>query len=193
MKILFYFTCIMLFLIFNTLSAHADSEWSVQQVIGKYLNSDPPKSDQVFNLQYKVVNGTLQNLTTDKYGQFIMHVHGNDKGSLILKIPQNYPYSNIATDRPRAIIFVNGMDLLQKYSFEKSDCFFEYTIPFSGKSVITLGFLAYPEKLPYNGNIVPNYCLSQRMVPEYPSFAIPILIFGITLSLVFYRIKMKIV
>ncbi len=183
----------MLFLIFNTLSAHADSEWSVQQVIGKYLNSDPPKSDQVFNLQYKVVNGTLQNLTTDKYGQFIMHVQGNDKGSLILKIPQNYPYSNIATDRPRAIIFVNGMDLLQKYSFEKSDCFFEYTIPFSGKSVITLGFLAYPEKLPYNGNIVPNYCLSQRMVPEYPSFAIPILIFGITLSLVFYRIKMKIV
>jgi hypothetical protein len=193
MKILFYFTCIVLSLILNTISAHADSEWSVQQVIGKYLNSDPPKSDQVFNLQYKVVNGTLQNLTTDKYGQFIMHVQGNDKGSLILKIPQNYPYSNIATDHPRAIIFVNGMDLLQKYSFEKSDCFFEYTIPFSGKSVITLGFLAYPEKLPYNGNIVPNYCLSQRMIPEYPSFAIPILIFGITLSLVFYRIKMKIV
>jgi hypothetical protein len=193
MKILFYFTCIVLSLILNTISAHADSEWSVQQVIGKYLNSDPPKSDQVFNFQYKVVNGTLQNLTTDKYGQFIMHVQGNDKGSLILKIPQNYPYSNIATDHPRAIIFVNGMDLLQKYSFEKSDCFFEYTIPFSGKSVITLGFLAYPEKLPYNGNIVPNYCLSQRMIPEYPSFAIPILIFGITLSLVFYRIKMKIV
>lgn len=205
MKSLYFIIIVELVVFFSIIQiqAYADStssnilsinnivpQWKIHQIIGKFLNSNPPKPDQVFNLQYRVINGSLLNLTTDKYGQFVIHVEGNDKGFLDLRIPQNYPYSNILTDKPRAIIFVNGVDLLQKYSFEKSDCFFEYSVQFSGKSVITLGFLAYPG-IPYSGNNVPNYCLHESsVIPEFP-VAIPILCVSLVSAIVFYRIRVR--
>ncbi|MGI0027211.1 MAG: hypothetical protein ACREAD_05150, partial [Nitrosopumilaceae archaeon] len=36
------------------------TEWNVQHVIGKFLNSNPAKPDQIFNFQYRVLNGTLE-------------------------------------------------------------------------------------------------------------------------------------
>jgi len=106
------------------------TEWKVQHVIGKFLYSDPPKSDQVFNFQYRVVNGTLENLTIDQQGSTTAKVNSIDQGMLELRIPRNYPSTNINTTIPYQSVDVNGVDIYSpKYSVKATDCFFEYTIP----------------------------------------------------------------
>ena len=104
-----------------------------------------------------VVIGASDN--PERYGYKATHSllqHGHKVYPIGIK-PGKIDGLDIITDKPRAIIYVNGVDLLQKYTFEKSDCFFEYLVPFSGKSVITLGFMAYPERIPFNGNSVPDW------------------------------------
>lgn len=155
-----------------------DSTWHVQHVIGKFLNSNPPKPDQVFNFQYRVVNGTLAELTKDQYGQFEAKVQATDKGMLELRIPRNYPYSNVGYPHynntvnvagSATVIDVNGVGIdSKKYSFVSTDCFFDYSIPFIGTPTITLGFIVYPEGIPYAGDKVPDHCISETITIQSP-------------------------
>ncbi|MDE1813933.1 MAG: hypothetical protein KGH87_02415 [Thaumarchaeota archaeon] len=176
------------------------TEWNVQHVIGKFLYSNPPKPDQIFNLQYRVINGTLGNLTEDQHGQFISKVQSTDQGMLELRIPRNYPYSNMDNTtsnrddvaKASTVIDVNGIGLdSRKYSFVATDCFREYSIPFSKNAIITLGFMVYPEHIPFHGDAVPDHCMAETtVIPEFP-FAIPVFIISITSLIIFYRMKFK--
>lgn len=176
------------------------TEWNVQRIIGKFLYSNPPKPDQIFNLQYRVANGTLGNLTEDQHGQFIAKVQSTDQGMLELRIPRNYPYSNV--DNPNGnrdkiaktstVIDVNGIGInSSKYSFTSTDCFLEYSVPFSKNAIITLGFIVYPEHIPFHGDAVPDHCIAETtVIPEFP-FAVPIFIISIASLIIFYRMKFK--
>jgi hypothetical protein len=143
----------------------ASTEWNVRKVIGKFLYSDPPKPDKVFNFQYRVVNGIIENLTLDQQGLYTAKVNSADQGMLQLRIPRNYPLSNINTTANLASIDVNGVGIdTQKYSFGATDCFFEYSIPFSGNAVISVGFRIYPESIPFDGNKVPYHCITDTLL-----------------------------
>ncbi len=155
-----------------------EPQWHGQHVIGQFLNSNPPKPDQVFNFQYRVLNGTLVELTKNQYGQFEATVQSTDQGMLELKIPRNYPYTNMGypfynntanvagTD---AVIDVNGVIIdSKKYSFAATDCFFEYSIPFSGQPIITLGFIVYPEHIAFQGDSVPDHCIGETTFIDSP-------------------------
>lgn len=140
-------------------------EWNVKHVTGKFFYSTPPKPDEIFNFQYRVINGTLGNLTIIQQGQYTAQVNSVDKGMLELMMPRNYPFSNIiVTATSHASVHVNGSELDgQQYSYVASDCFLEYSIPFSGNSIITLDFAQYPEAIPYQASKVPFHCITQTL------------------------------
>ncbi len=184
----------------NVLADNNMTEWNVQHVIGKFLYSNPLEPDQIFNLQYKVINGTLGNLTENQYGQFIAKIQSTDQGMLELKIPRNYPYSNVGDPhsnrgdvaKTSTVIDVDGVGIdSRKYSFVATDCFLEYSIPFSGNTIITLGFIVYPEHIPFHGDTVPDHCIAETtVIPEFP-FAVPILLIGTISIIVFYKMKFR--
>src|SRR5713226_1023754 len=155
-----------------------ESEWHVQHVTGKFLYSNPPKPDQVFNFQYRVLNGDLVKLMQDQYGQFEAKVESTDQGVLELRIPRNYPYTNMGYPYYNNTGNVNGTDTVidlngviidsKKYSFDATDCFFEYSVPFIGKPVITLGFIVYPESIAFQGDAVPDHCISETTFIDSP-------------------------
>ncbi|MGI0027284.1 MAG: hypothetical protein ACREAD_05530, partial [Nitrosopumilaceae archaeon] len=169
------------------------TKWNVQHVIGKFLNSNPAKPDQIFNFQYRVLNGTLETLTKDSYGQFIAKVKSIDHGMFELKIPRNYPLSNMPNGTANSLsISVNGIDIYpQKYSFVATDCFFEYSIPFSGSTSVLLAPISYPESIPFQGASVPDHCISETtVIPEFPVVTFVLLVSFVSL-IVFYRTKFK--
>ena len=82
-----------------------------------------------------------------------------------------YPYYNNTGNGAgiNAAIEVDGVFLNpEKYSFDSTDCFFEYAIPFIGTPTITLGFIVYPEGIPYAGDKVPDHCISETITIQSP-------------------------
>ncbi|MGH2611763.1 MAG: hypothetical protein ACRDFB_01785 [Rhabdochlamydiaceae bacterium] len=174
---------------FPVMVYNSTTNWTVQNVTGKFLYSNPPKHDQIFKFQYRVTNGVLQNLTINQLGSYVAKVDSTLSTRFELKIPRNYPYSNIG--RPIVSVLVNGVELdPQKYSFMTTDCFFDFSIPFSGKETTSISFAYHPEAEPFQGDQVPQYCLQETTIPEFP-FAAPVLLIGIVSMIVFYRMKIE--
>lgn len=140
-------------------------EWNVKHVTGKFLYSNPPKPDVVFNFKSRVINGTLENLTITQIGPYIAKVQSSSSGIFELELPRNYPFSNmISGPNSAAFINVNGRLIdLQQYSFVATDCFYAYSIPFSGTSIISLSIPAYPESMPFQASKVPYHCMKETI------------------------------
>ena len=174
----------------NAFTDNGTDNWIVQNITGKFLYSNPLKSDQTFAFQYRVSNGVLGNFTVNPLGYYTAKVSSVLPTTFELKIPKNYPYSNIG--RPIISVLVNGNNLdQQQYSFTSTDCFFEFSIPFSGESNIALSFASHPAEEPFHGDTVPKYCIDETTVPEFP-LAIPILLIGITSLIIFHKMKIRI-
>jgi len=170
----------------NAMAYNDTSDWNTLNVTGKFLYSTPIKADQTFIFQYRSANGVLENFTANQLGSYTADVNSTLSTAFELKIPRNYPYSNIG--RPIVSVLVNGNDLnQQQYSFLSDDCFFEFSIPFSGKANITLSFAHHLAEEPFHGDSVPQYCMNETTVSEFP-FAVVVLLISITSLIVFYRI-----
>ncbi len=170
----------------NAMAYDNTSNWNTLNVPGKFLYSTPMKADQIFVFQYRATNGILENFTANQLGSYTADVHSTLSTVFELKIPRNYPYSNVG--RPIVSVSVNGNDLnQQQYSFLSDDCFFKFSIPFSGKANVTLSFTHLLAAEPFHGDSVPQYCMNETMVPEFP-LAILVLMIGITL-IIFYKTK----
>lgn len=168
-------------------------EWKTSQAITGSSPSNPTGTNQTFNVQYRIINGTAT-FEAPNYS-FMADIHSKTKGIFEIQIPRNFPYFNGKdgpSDRENYIIIENGFNLTSsQYAKTTSDCFFTYSIPFYMNSTITVEstytlFLMTP----LYGDKVPDYCMPKTMIPEFP-LALPILLMGITSLILLYRIKFK--
>lgn len=146
-----------------------------------------------FNIQYRIFNGTGTFQVHDY--TFTANVFSKNDGIFEIKIPRNFPYYN-GKDGPSNLetyIVVENVGQLtpREYAKTTSDCFFAYSIPFHMNSTITI--LSTDElslMTPIYGDTVPDYCMSETMIPEFPN-ALPILIISIVSVILFYRIRFR--
>lgn len=177
--------------------------WSAYTTVGKFLYSEPPKPDMNFIIKYRVLNGTMENFTATQ-GDFKAKVSAlpQTNGTLEIMVPRNYPYTNqvgIVGGAKLAIILFNGTE--SSYYVMTNDCFFDYSVSFSGNEKIELTFPYLVSKLSYHGDEVSPNCIGQTIsqnftqnvnstVPEF-SLANPILLVSFASLILLYRAKIR--
>lgn len=145
-------------------------EWKTVYTIGKFSYTDPPKPDQIFKVQYRVVNGTLDDVNA-KFG-FYGNVSATERGILEIKYPRNYPYTNSKPDEFNEfippILLIDGREVYPEPSpAEITDCFFVFSIPFSGSAEfesVELAWAYLATNLPFHGDEVPAHCIAETVV-----------------------------
>jgi hypothetical protein len=118
--------------------------WKTAYTVGKFLYSDPPKPDQIFKIQYRVINGTTESFGAPASGIAVKIDVGDGDGSndglLEIKYPRNYPYANEDYNgdlgNGGALVIVDSQE--KTFSKNTTDCFFVFSIPFAGSSEIEL-------------------------------------------------------
>jgi len=148
-----------------------NTEWKTIPTVGKYLYNEPPKPAQIFNVQYRVVNGTLDSIISGDGSYGIEVSTEKENGLFELKIPLNYPYTNFhnVTNGQTYIVLVNDTDVGHISSPSRLDeCFFGFSIPFSGNVRINLGSAQIPEHFPYHGDEVPDRCINDTILSISP-------------------------
>jgi hypothetical protein len=152
--------------------AQSDVKWETAYMVGKFLNSEPPKPDQIFKLQYGVVNGTVESFDVlqeidDVFVQNMItaRVNGSGNGVFELKFPRNFPYTNSDSSIDWFTFDVSGdNDIIDERV--ATDCFFEFSIPFSGDTEIEMMLASILIKSPYHGDDVPDSCIPETIVED---------------------------
>lgn len=152
-------------------------EWETSYMVGKFLYSKPPKLDQLFKVQYRVINGIVEQFTVYDWtfwpGSVGARVNSDSDGILKIKFPRNYPYyiDVLGQDRnvngTNASVSVNGEDsIFGNIIFEKeiTDCFFVFSIPFTRSNEIRLGWTGPPVGAPHRGDNIPYSCIPETLV-----------------------------
>lgn len=150
----------------SVIQTHHESEWKTVYTVGKFSNTEPRKPDQIFKVQYRVVNGTLED--ANAYFGFNGNVNTTQGGVLEIKYPRNYPYTNAPTSEPFAvwpIIFINGEEIASDtMPAEIVDCFFVFKVPFSGSTEFELAWAYLTSNFPFHGDEVPEHCIPETVV-----------------------------
>ena len=174
-------------------SSNNPQEWKTFPTIGKYLNSEPQKPSQIFNVQYRVINGTLNSIVKQE-GTFHIEVKSiNENGLLDFKIPLNYPYTNDDTIKngENFIVLIGRTDVFHKFGPSRlDDCFFGFSIPFSDNVTIELAPFFFPEPYPFRGDEVPNHCIKDTILSISPKKQLEA---GITLIDIICKEKLELV
>lgn len=143
------------------------AEWKTAYTVGKFLNSEPPKPDQIFKIQYRVLNGIIDRFNAGG-SEIIAHVNSNNTGTLEIRHPRNYPYTNAAENIPgNLIIHVNGENI-SSYDYDTTDCFFVFSIPFKGSAEVQAAWAYQAVNTPYYGDDIPDSCITQTVVQDVP-------------------------
>lgn len=140
--------------------AQLDEEWKTTYAVGKFLYNEPPKSDQIFKIYYRVVNGTVDEFLASQYGA-AAQVNSSGNATLEIKFPRNFPYTN-GDGSPDPIFFINELEV---FPSEKriTDCLFIYSIPYAGASKIELVLTYLATNLPFRGDDIPDSCISETI------------------------------
>ncbi|MHB8602318.1 MAG: hypothetical protein ACYC6W_02845 [Nitrosotalea sp.] len=171
-------------------TAFAQDGNSVNVTTGSTYSTQPSHD---FNIQYRIFNGTGAFQVYDY--SFTVDIHSKTNGIFEIKIPRNFPYYD-GKDIPSTVeqynIIENGGQLTpREYTKTISDCFFTYSVPFRMNStIIVLSTDTLFLKTPIYGDKVPDYCIPETMIPEFP-FAIPVLLISFVSVMVFYRMKFR--
>jgi hypothetical protein len=150
-----------------------NNEWNVSYSLGKFSHSNPPKPDQIFKIYYRVVNGTIDSVSTP-LGAVAANVTSSDSsgGVLEVKYPRNYPYSNDPDGKSagvRSFTFfakpLGGRDIEVAGNGTATDCFFILSVPFTGKTFIQIGSaILLDPTFAFHGDDVPVSCISDTVV-----------------------------
>lgn len=136
-----------------------DENWYTHYVVGKFTDSEPPKSD-IFIFQYKTTNGTIESFDgIPNSSMVIAKTNTDEKGLFELKFPRNYPYTNVPHDSTSDfIVLLDNREV--KYTMEKDECYFVLSIPFSTSTEIKVAW-TYLLSSPYpiRGDEVPERCI----------------------------------
>ena len=180
--------CIASLLVYSSEQAFASDtdnpQWHKYYQLGKFIYSKPPKPDQIFIYQYTVTNGTMIEFKGE-VGAFTAQIQSNGNASFEIKIPRNFPYTDQLENGPRygdtsplflmdvppfgspQKDFANTKTL--KPANKTSDCFFTYSIPFSGNHKIQFAWTyMLSSSFPYHGDIIPQYCNDQTIAGYIP-------------------------
>lgn len=152
-----------------------NEHWDVVHMVGQYYRAVPPKSPQIFKIPYIAVNGHVNHIDTQE-GSIVAEVSSNEWGIFALRIPRNYPYTDHDDSlHPghgfEAIAIVNGPEEVQTHT-NKTDCFFDVWLRFSGNKTIELPITwSYLMNDPMHGDSdVPEYCLAKTIVDEHLNY-----------------------
>lgn len=195
-KTIFYFiiviTISILTSIISTPIFGEELEWKSSNTITVPL-TDSASSIHGFNIHYRIFNGTGTFQVHDY--AFTANTYSKTSGIFEIQIPRNFPYYN-SKDGPSNVetyvVLENGYNLTSnEYTKTTSDCFFTYSIPFRTNSTIdVLSTDRLYLMTPIYGDKVPDSCMSETMIPEFP-FVVPVFLVGITSLIVFFRINFK--
>lgn len=154
-----------------------DVQWHKVYQLGKF--HDPQKKDQIFISGYAIANGTVTELAPGA-GAFFAHIHSNTNATLYYKVPRNFPYKNseesYGVKSPAVMMDVPPLGSPQKDfanvkeifpTNKTSDCFFTYSVPFSGDHTIQFAF-AYAGGQPSYGDNIKQSCNSQTIADYIP-------------------------
>ena len=151
-----------------------DIQWR-NYFLGTSTDHNTSQYNQIFKFQFGVINGIIDKLTYDSIAKdTIIEAHSIHNGTLYIKFPRSYPfaqgYSNASAHyEPFVSFLLNGTN--DRYPMSKSDCFFVYSVPFSGNSRVDM-IITYPSisDLPniYHGDTVSPLCNYQTIVSYMP-------------------------
>lgn len=143
----------------------SEQQWKTGYAVGEFPFSDPPKPDQIFKIQYRAINGTVEGFRA--YGGVSINIDSSSDGMLEIRYPRNYPYTNEFISEPyvQPLLFINGTEtLLDASPTEITECFFVFSIPFSESAEIGLVWTYFAVERPFYGDDVPDSCLPETIV-----------------------------
>lgn len=145
-----------------------NTEWKTHPSVGKFLYSEPPKPDQIFKVQYRIINGTIDSIKENQ-GAFGFKINAiNDNGLFEIKIPLNFPHTNDLnkTDGKNYAVLINDRYIDEYLNGPNihDDCFFGFSIPFSKSVSIEVAPSTIPENFPYHGSEVPQRCIKETIL-----------------------------
>ncbi len=151
------------------------AEWKTIPTVGKYHYNEPHKPAQIFNVQYRVVGGTLDSITANDGSYSIKASTVKENGLFEFKIPLNFPYTNFhnVTDGQVYVVMINQEDVGNIFGPSRLDeCYFGFSIPFSGNVSINLAPAVIPEHFAYHGEKVPSHCIKETIfsIPPLTQF-----------------------
>jgi hypothetical protein len=145
----------------NVDTPSGDPEWQTAYAVGKFSFAKPPKPDQIFKIQYRVINGTVENFSAQSWTSAdVSTVNG---GVLEIKYPRNYPYANSDQSAP-PLLFVDELETFPPNASEITECFFVLSIPFEGSVEVGLAWMSLPTNFPFHGDAVPDRCIPETTV-----------------------------
>lgn len=138
--------------------------WETAYAVGKFLHSEPQIPDQIFKVQYRVINGTAEKFVAQPFGAAAT-VNAEGNGTLEIMYPRNYPYTNnySGMDMVDPLFFVNGLEELPSES-DITTCFFKFSVPFTNKSEIELAWTYLAVEQLHHGDYVHELCLPETLV-----------------------------
>lgn len=132
------------------------------QMKGEYLYNDLPKPINTYKIPYQMLNGTLISIES-KDNEGIYATANGESGLLTIKIPKNYPMTNVSYDPIDApILLINDTEAFLES--DVTDCFYEYYVPVKNLSMIKLLFTFVPEPHPFHAQTVSELCIMQTIV-----------------------------
>lgn len=152
-----------------------NNEWNVSYSLGKFSHSSPPKPDQIFKIYYRVINGTIDSVSTPPGAVAANVTSSSDssRGMLEVKYPRNYPYSNDPVGKSAgagSFAFYaqqpGGHQMIEVAGKgTTTDCFFILSVPFTGKTSIQIGTSSIPDPtFAFHGDDVPASCIPDTVV-----------------------------
>jgi hypothetical protein len=146
-------------------------DWKTSYVLGEFRNSDPPRQDQIFKIQYRVINGTVNNFNATSLGMMAEVASNADGAMLEVMYPRNFPYSNSPDGMSAgadSFIFYeqrpNQGEVETSGTSTTTNCFFVFAIPFTGESRIGIYAAHIPQELEFYGDDVPESCIPETIV-----------------------------
>ena len=141
----------------------SDKYWKTQQVVEKNLY-DQTKKDQVFLFPYRVTNDNLESIDFD--GGFRINLGTETYNEFEIKIPRNYPFTNISDPRDLSLL-LDGKE--SAYDLTVSDCFYHYKFSLTNNVEIELAATFTLDSAPFVGEDIPKHCTAKTILssPKY--------------------------
>lgn len=136
-------------------------------IVGRYFNTQPHKEDQIFIVNYTIVDGSLNEIKQNVRDAGVrINISSMKNGMFQIDIPRNYPYSNQPWFEP--FVIVNGYELLidSDYFLDVEECFYKFSIPFSNDSMVEIAFAHIPEPEPFISEDIPQRCAEKTIVTD---------------------------
>jgi hypothetical protein len=141
--------------------------WQNHYTVNGFTNSGSPDPSEIFKIRYRVINGTIEQFSMPYVGyahQIQANVTSSGDGLLEIRFPKNYPSANI-DGGGEAVFFIDEQETFPA-GREGTDCFYEYSFPFSGSAVVHVSWVDFLTNEPFRGVEVPKTCIPETTVHD---------------------------